>query len=319
MRPQRFPFGPFRTTARSNRLYTQITFCFSSISAQSDLQAQAIDALKQGVERPSANFPWVAGKVVKEYGICKIQAQEEPLSFLVKNLRHDSFMPNWDTLWRARFPFSMMNECTIAPVKTLSESAAPELPVFLVQANIIDGGLLVTFNGQHGSMEMAGLGEVIRLLAKACRNEAFTSSELSVGNMDRKNLICLPETDNSRKEKETEAPVSASEKVMQPVASQIENPSISWAYFLFTGAFLRALKSEAMSTVPEGNFISTNDVLSVFVWQSIARARFRRLGLGLSSGFEMILTLSRNVDVHRYLNTAPGYAGLLTYSTSHSM
>jgi hypothetical protein len=83
--------------------------------------------------------------------------------------------------------------------------------------------------------------------------------------MDRKNLICIPKTDNSSIEKETEAHVSAGEKVMLPATSQIQNLSISWAYFLFTGACLRALKSKAMSTMPEGNFISTDDVLSVFV------------------------------------------------------
>jgi len=209
----------------------------------------------------------------------------------------------------------MLDECTIAPVKTLSDDSAPELPVFLVQANLIAGGLLVTFNGQHGSMDVAGLGEVIRLLAKACRNEPFTSPELSVGNMNRKSIIPLFNGDKSSNEDDGQAHTSANERAVKLEQSQLQAPSFSWAYFLFSAASLGTLKSEAMSIVPTGSFVSTDDVLSVIVWQSINRARLPRLGVESS----LKSTLSRNIDMRRYLSIPLGYPGLLTSSTSHSM
>jgi hypothetical protein len=102
-----FPLDFFGQQPRINRLYTQITFCFSAaISTQLDLQGQAINALKQGVERLLVSFPWVAGKVIKEHGIYKTKAREEPLSFLVKDLGDDDFMPNWDTMSQVRFPLA---------------------------------------------------------------------------------------------------------------------------------------------------------------------------------------------------------------------
>jgi hypothetical protein len=91
----------------------------------------------------------------------------------------------------------MLDESDIAAQNTLAvihggQSVLEEvIPVFLVQANFITGGLLLTFSAQHGSMDMAGQVQVIHLLAKACRNEPFTISELSIGNMDRKNIIPL--------------------------------------------------------------------------------------------------------------------------------
>jgi trichothecene 3-O-acetyltransferase len=307
-----FPLDVFGQQPRINRIYTQITFCFPIIDEQPELPIEAtIRTLQDGVERLSTSFPWTAGKVVQEHGLYKIRAREGSLSIVIKELRHHDSMPSWDILQKASFPFSMLDECTIAPVKTLSEEAGPELLVFLVQANIISGGLLITFNGQHGSMDMAGLGEVIRLLAKACRNEPFTTSELAVGNMRRDNIFCLIGKDDlSGGEGD-----STGNSVDERVAPQIEIPSCSWAYFLFSASSMRALKSEAMSTIPTSDFVSTDDVLSVFVWQSITRARLRRLGVGS----DLTSTLSRNVNVRRYLDVAPGYPGVITHSTTHSI
>jgi hypothetical protein len=76
---------------------------------------------------------------------------------MVKNFEQDDSMPDWHAFRTAKFPFGMLEESIIAPWKTLavSNGSASELPVFLVQANFVTGGLLLTFNGQHGSMDMA--------------------------------------------------------------------------------------------------------------------------------------------------------------------
>lgn len=98
-----------------------------------------------------------------------------------------------DALRQAKFPFSMLDETMVAPCKTLpgspDESTSDSSPVFLLEANFITGGLLLTFVGQHQTMDMTGQGQIIHLFSKACRNEVFTSEELSSGNLARHNFV----------------------------------------------------------------------------------------------------------------------------------
>ena len=124
---------------RINRIYTQITLCFPLPNESSDLQPELINALTRGVERLSANFPSVEGKVLIEDGSFKIKSYKKTPRLVTKDLRHDRSLPDWNSLRWANFPFSMLDESFIAPCKTLANS--DELPaglaVFLIQANFI--------------------------------------------------------------------------------------------------------------------------------------------------------------------------------------
>jgi hypothetical protein len=299
---------------RINSLCTQITLCFPLADESSNTQSEIINTLTGGLERLSANFPWVAGKVVYEHGSFRIKPPETTGHPIAKYLRQDCSAPNWDALRQANFPFSMLDESIIAPGKTLSvlDATISELPVFLVQLNFITGGLLLTFNGQHGSMDMTGQGRVMYLLAKACRHEPFTPSELSVGNMDRKNIIPLLDDAAPEPKSDHQSP-EAKDQTAHPQA-QSPPPKCTWAYFIFSADSLSALKTLATKTVPPGSFASTDDVLSAFTWQSITRARLPRL----VNPSRLRSTLSRNVDVRRYFPIPSTYPGLATSSTTHT-
>src|SRR6266536_2005231 len=118
------------------KIYTQICFCFSVADASS--HSAIINTLTNGLERLSASFPWLAGKVVNEdsgegnSGIFKIKPLEKIPRLVVKDLRHDPSIPIMDALRRANFPFSMLDETIIAPRKTLpgssDESASDSAP-----------------------------------------------------------------------------------------------------------------------------------------------------------------------------------------------
>src|SRR2546423_6176797 len=85
-----------------------------------------------GLERLSASFPWLAGKVVNEgsgegnSGIFKVKPLEKIPRLVVKDLIHEPSIPTMDALRRANFPFSMLDETIIAPYKTHQE--APTIP-----------------------------------------------------------------------------------------------------------------------------------------------------------------------------------------------
>jgi hypothetical protein len=316
-----FHLDIFGQGPRINRLYTQITLCFPLPGNSSVSDLELINIFTKGIEQLSANFPWVAGKVVNEHGSFKIKPFENTTRLVVKDYRNDRSAPTWDTLRRANFPFSMLDECIIAPRKTLAVSDVSdvpnsELPVFLIQVNFITSGLLLTINGQHGSMDMTGQGQIMHLFAKACRNEPFTPSELSIGNMDRKNIIDLLDDDTPGPELDHQIlKDTTSDGGGQAVQPQTQPSECIWAYFTFPATSLAALKSLAMKTIPSGsNFVSTDDVLSAFIWQSITRVRLPRLG----SPSTLNSALSRNVDARRYLSIPSTYPGFITSSTLHT-
>ncbi|KMU81567.1 trichothecene 3-O-acetyltransferase [Coccidioides immitis RMSCC 3703] len=90
-------------------------------------------------------------------------------------------------------------------------------------------------------------------------------------------------------------------------------PKCTWVYFTFDAASLATLKTLATNTIPQSSgYVSTDDTLSAFIWQSITRARLHRLNPSSKS------TLARAVDVRGYLNIPKTYPGLLqnmTYNT----
>ncbi len=141
------------------------------------------------------------GKVVNEgsshinSGVFKIVPSAKIPNMAVKDFRHNPALATMDAFKEVNFPFSILDENTIAPCKTLPGSSGEALfditPVFLLHANFITGGLLLTFVGQHNTMDMTGQGHVMHLFSKACCNEQFTSEELSSGNQTRRNLIPL--------------------------------------------------------------------------------------------------------------------------------
>ncbi|KAK9384316.1 transferase family-domain-containing protein [Lipomyces mesembrius] len=305
-------------------IYTQLCFCFPVADASS--HSAIINTLTNGLERLSASFPWVAGQVVNEGsgegnpGIFKIKPLEKIPRLVLKDLRSDPSIPTMDALRRANFPFSMLDESIIAPRETLPspDESASDSPLFLLQANFIDGGLLLTFLGQHQAMDMTGQGQVIYLLSKACRNEPFTSEELSIGNLPRHNII--PLLNDSYKQ----GPELARQIIKSTPSDLISSgtnghaaspppPKCTWAYFTFPPTSLTTLKSLATKTLtlPSG-YISTDDALSAFIWQSVIRARLPRLNPTAEA------TFARAVDPRRYLDIPQMYPGVVQNMTYHT-
>lgn len=301
------------------KIYTQISLCFPVSDASS--HPSIISTLTNGLERLSESFPWIAGQLVNEgsgegnTGIFKIKPLEKLPPLVVKDYTHDASIPSMNDLRRANFPFSMLDESIIAPRKTIPRGDELVTPIFLVQANFVTGGLVLTFVGQHNSMDMTGQGQIIHLFSKACRNEEFTSEELSSGNLTRRNLI--PLLDDSY-----EPGIELARQVVKPSPSEETDcpppphpsPKCMWAYFTFPPPSLAALKSFATKsiTLSEGGYISTDDALSAFIWQSITRARLPRLNSTTKS------TFARAVDVRRHLGVPQTYPGIVQNMTFHA-
>ena len=301
-------------------IYTPICSCFPLTDTSS--HSTIINTLTHGLERLSANFPWVTGQIVNEgasdanSGIFTIKPLEKIPRLVVKDLRDDPSMPTMDIIRRANFPFSMLDESIIAPRRSFPgsdhESASDSKPVFLLQATFITGGILLTFLGQHQAMDMTGQGQIMHLLSKACRNEQFTTEELSSGNLIRHNLI--PLFDDSYKQGDELAHQTVKPTPSKPISDNhdIAPPNCTWAYFIFSPTSLILLKSFATKSIMLSSGYTTDDVLTAFIWQSIIRARLPRLNPTADS------TLARAVDSRRYLNIPQTYTGVVHTMAYHT-
>lgn len=302
------------------KLYTQICFCYTLSNSPS--QASITTILTEGLERLTTNFPWVAGQVVNEKSgegkpdVLRIRPFERIPRLIVKDLSNDDSIPSMDELRNAHFPFHMLDESIICPRMTLPIPGClhdePSAPVLLFQATLIKGGLLFTCVGQHNVMDMTGQGELMRLYSKACRDEAFTDEEISIGNLSRHDTI--PFLDEPYEPGEELAYQIAKPAPSSPPTTDgppAPPPKCSWAYFSFSPSSLSELKSLAAKSISPPSFVSTDDLVSALLWQSTLHARLPRLAPANSSPEAQTVTFARAVDVRTHLSIPTSYPGII--------
>lgn len=296
-------------------IYTQICFCFPLADPQA--YPRVIADLETALETLHAQFPWLAGRVVNEgatatgSGVFKIKSVGEIPRLVVRDLRGDSAFPSMQALRQARFPINALDEDVVAPRKTLisADDAMGPPEVLRVQATLINGGVLLTFLGQHQAMDGIGQDHVIRLFSKACRKEPFTDEERSICNLATASNNTIPLLDTPY---ELPPTVTDHQIVNDQTSFGRDPPPCSWAYFSFSKTSLAALKATAARTCPPTSFISTDDALSAFVWKSVTSVRLARLGAATPS------TFARAVDVRRMLGIPgvhPGFAQNMAYNS----
>lgn len=305
-------------------LYTQITLGFP-LSDEIDIQ-HVIDRLQTGIKHTADAFPWIAGQVVNHgasagnsgtFSICRLTGA--PI-FTTDDLRDDNSSPSFAALKSAGFPMEMLDQSVVSRRKTFATDDGPR-EVLSVHAVFVKGGLLLTFAASHATMDASGQGQVIAMIAKACRGDTFSSEEIRIGNMARDNLVPLLDDDYTPGPEVSSSQIS-NEKSEAVTAEGVTNtappppPSGRWAYFTFSPSSLAELKDNATSTLPKDStvpFLSTDDAITAFIWQSITRARLPRL----ADPSEKV-KLTRAVDVRKYFHVPATYPGLLQVLNFHS-
>ncbi|KAK6857397.1 transferase family-domain-containing protein [Apiospora arundinis] len=162
-------------------------------------------------------------------------------------------------------------------------------------------------------MDGVGQGQVLHLLSKACRGETFTTEELRTGSRDPADAIRLLDQTFW-----TPGPELRYNKVESLPADDAKRrmPSGIWCHFSFSYDALLTLKRVATQGLPASTpYVSTDDALSAFIWQSIVRARLTRL-----PGDSPVL-FARSVDIRGHVGisaTYPGFAQCMTYHDKFS-
>ncbi|KAL1890121.1 hypothetical protein Sste5346_008413 [Sporothrix stenoceras] len=299
------------------QIYTQILYVFDKTADRGSV----ISTLETGLARLVATFPWLGGQIVlspKDNRRHFAPLAGGPPPLVVKDVPEDIL--TYEALRASGYAIRLLDESVVAPRRTLPSPDEPaEMPVLLEQATFLKDGLFLTVVCHHAAMDMVGQTSVIEWLAKACRGEQFSEEELAVGNGDRIDAVDLLDVEDpfSLIPEQVLPPPAATTDTKTEAAPPPPPPPVTsaWSYFNFSKAAVQALKDEATSTLPKDStvpFVSTNDALSAFLWQSTLRARRQRLDASTPS------TFARAIDVRRIMGVARNYPGLLQNMTIHT-
>ncbi|KIW14827.1 hypothetical protein PV08_07612 [Exophiala spinifera] len=300
--------------------YIVLCLCFRLPETYSSNEIES--TLAVGLLRLAKAFPFLAGQVIMEgrrqgcSGRPKIIPLDERISLNVNDIResHPAF-PSLSELSTTKYPFTSLDPAIILPPIASSWPEDPNdfsqiAPVLILQANLVHGGLLLTFSCNHMTADMTGMGMIISLFAKACRLECFTDEEIEQGNQPRGNIVPLLgdeyEPSNELEDvmvsplrmEEKNNPANCSEAATKPKPAS----TAVWAYFTITSSNLARLKTAAshQTLVP---YITTDDAVGALCWQAILRARANRLGSHATS------TFARPISARRYLGLSSLYLG----------
>lgn len=278
------------------RLYTRFVLCFS-LAPDADHKKVASD-LKAGLAATLTEIPFLAGDIVaEEGGKEKVQleiGEDAGVDFTVRDYTLPETRGLWTTgsykeLEAAHFPITSLTDSLLSPTGMIP--MAPRNPVIAVQANFIDGGLLLVFSKHHsgtdGTGNMVMLKSWARNTALAAAGQKVTPTALPKEAFDRSVLmegtpgqdikdwpnwskIVKTETDlhgfKTRGLKfDGDGKLEAQQKVVVP--------SLKSGFWYFSPSKLAALKEAASTKIPGDPWISTNDALCALIWRQVTLAR----------------------------------------------
>ena len=272
--------------------------------------AEIVARLQVGLEVLVKAVPWVAGRVVWHASSSndaypyKIVPLGPTPHVVVHDYRHALDAPSMGELMQKKFPIGLLDESVLSPVNVLPGATDEKRDAVLtIQFTRLRGGLAVNIVGNHQVLDGTGQEQLIYLLDKACRGQAFDAEEIATANLDRTTIIRPFDSD-------WQSPVDT--MYVKPVSSGLSvkdsgvqgaKPAYAWVNWAFSKLAQMELKAIAMQQLSV-DFVSTDDVLTACIWQALARARIGRLGPGVKS------TMGRSVNPRRYLDipaTYPGY------------
>ena len=216
-------------------------------------------------------YPWLAGQVIIEGRTSTKSGQYKIVPYAEhegKSLVHvkdcTSKCPSYDEILAAKGPFSMLDGdvlTSLAPMGYNMPRTVP-WPVLVIEANYIDGGLLLTFQMQHNAADMTGQGRIITYFAQALRNEPFNPNDVLEGNRTPDiPLITSLETMHPLK-----CLIRASQLAIQYPTPVPPRAAMPWVYYRFSASSAASLKKLAKA-------YSTNDAITAFVAQRHTDAR----------------------------------------------
>lgn len=264
------------------RGYHSLVLCFE-LPPESE-SALVLKSLKKGLDRTVRALPFLAGEVTlrkggEENGKLEIRRRLQPLVELkTKDLTKSG--SGWNTSFRdlceRNIPVSFLEGRFFSPIHAQPEPNKPAR-VMMVQATLIEGGMLLVACFHHSAMDGAGAASVLTHWARFC--ELNVATVVDVGKVetttiakeivDRQPLMRSPSMTQSKEHPEYRLRASKTPSVG---TLPLSPPNMKLSIFHLPPESLRELKA----CVPQDKdqWTSTNDALSALLWSSITRARY---------------------------------------------
>jgi trichothecene 3-O-acetyltransferase len=262
--------------------YTLLTLGFA-LENESQ-QAPVIKTLERAANQIIKAYPWLAGQVVNEgagegnsglYKIVTYELHEGSSRFVrVKDCR--DLCPSYSELVKARAPTSMLDGSILSPEYGFVNDYPREVvkPVCIMQANLINGGILLTICTFHCVMDANGNDQLIRQFASLCRGEQLSEEYIRMGNADQDTIV--PPLKPGQEPANMDMIRAPSRLGAEEVAWPPPPSGETWRTYRCPRASIAALKAEAAKLCsPDSDikYISSNDAVSTFLWTRLAAAR----------------------------------------------
>ncbi|KAK0388794.1 hypothetical protein NLU13_5037 [Sarocladium strictum] len=257
-------------------------------------------------------YPSLAGQVIKTGKTATNSGKYEIVPYAPHQgktpvLRKDCTLlcPAYEYIVKADAPFAMLDGDVLCPVKGMGYAYedGTELPVFIAQANFVQGGILLCVASMHNALDMNGQGTVLKMFAAAGRGEEYDPKLVAAGNRDADTIVPLLKPGEPSANHDCMRRPSTLQAAPQPPSPP---RPIDWHYWRFPAKQVAQLKSDASSG---RTWVSTNDAITAFLVQRLTAVRVREGRVAKDESVE----LHRAVDSRSVLNppVEEGYLGHL--------
>ncbi|PLB51635.1 transferase family protein [Aspergillus steynii IBT 23096] len=292
--------------------YTHVLLCFP---LPEDQRASILESLESAAHTVVSALPFLSGRVINEgagpqtsgvFKVARFPQQESPDHRFVRIEDRSSACPPYQELLAAHGPSSMLPGYLLGPRKAFPEpyDDSDDAPVLDIQANLINGGLLLDLAAQHNIIDAGGIFQIANLLSTAMRGEPIPQAQIDEANRPRKDIIPLLGPDE---------PLLDHSDLRPPFVIRTLPPleavaPYQWRYLRIPAAAVARIKSMADAHPEDFDastpFVSTNDALTAFLWQRLITVRLARL-----NNPSAISRISRAVDFRRTMGLSPAYLG----------
>lgn len=260
--------------------YTRMILCLSLPSGTDN--PDIIRILRQGLKTTVSDIPILSGEVKwasssKQKGLRAIHVGSHP-ELIIKDLTASHL--GFADLHAEHFPPSELDGDVLCAQPGFPQQRT-DLPVLAIQANFIEGGLLLVICIYHLALDGAGIITVLKVLAENCRNfrdpigQTSSKVQLPAELFDRSPLM-HGSGHGLRSEHPEYAVLPSSPAGPPPFLLKATQSAI----FYLSPSALAALKAAAcpvnctQNTPTDFNWISTHDGISALVWRSVLAATY---------------------------------------------
>lgn len=307
-------------------IYSKRILCLSLPLSSSHDQVSIL--LHKAMQATVQDIPFLAGSIVPLAGGPPWLRDVVPEGAAKLHLKDVSHLWTYDKLRHAEFDQALLDADELCPLPDVAYIQDDPVDVCQVQANFVEGGLLLVFSVIHCVCDGMGSTKVMESFVKNVREAqhgfgsagAYSSSPSPASQqpaeavqwMFDRSLVMHGSGAHGDIDKHpawTVSPSSAHGRIVQP--------QVSCRTFQISSESLGQLKQIASRPSPSDSdfWISTHDAVVAFIWRSIVLARHRAdtvdKGAGNANG--SITYLTQPVDCRKYLDLPAPYYGNAIY------